>query len=280
MVLANRSANRAIVKDAGVEDAPDTPSLAELVSTLSIASDLGMGRPVERVLRQTVIAMRLADAAGVDPAVRAATYYTSLLTWVGCATDTSELVVLFGEEEDLFADTHDGDLAPMAMGMFVARHLGRGGSSLRRVGMVGRFLATAGRSVQRVMEEHCQAASDFAGGLGLGEEVRTPLVQAFERWDGKGVPGRAGADQVAPAIRLVHLADNVEAFHTRAAPRPRSPSPPSGEVPSSTLTSSTASATTPPRSWAGSGSCRRGTRSSPSIRRSVRRWARPCSTRR
>ena len=62
-----------------------TPSLAELVSTLSIASDLGMGRPVERVLRQTVIAMRLADAAGVAAEVRTATYYTSLLTWVGCA---------------------------------------------------------------------------------------------------------------------------------------------------------------------------------------------------
>ncbi len=193
--------------------AADTPSLAELVSTLSIVSDLGMGRPVERVLRQTVIAMRLADAAGLDPDVRAATYYTSLLTWIGCATDTSDLTLLFGEERDLYADTHDSDLAPMAMGVFVARHLGRGGSSLHRVGMVGRFLATAGRSVQQVMERHCLAASDFAGALGLGEEVRTPLVQAFERWDGKGVPGRAGADQVAPAIRLVHLADNVEAFH-------------------------------------------------------------------
>ena len=44
-----------------------TVTLAELVATLSIVADLGMGRPVERVLRQTVIAMRLADAAGMDP---------------------------------------------------------------------------------------------------------------------------------------------------------------------------------------------------------------------
>ncbi len=183
------------------------------MSTLSIASDLGMGRPVERVLRQTVIAMRLADVAGVDPTVRAATYYTSLLTWVGCATDTSDLAVLFGEEEGLFADAHDGDLTPLAMGMFVVRHLGHGGPALRRVGMVGRFLATAGRSVQKVMEEHCLAASDFADRLGLGDDVCTPLLQAFERWDGKGVPGKVGSEQVAPAIRLVHLADNVEAFH-------------------------------------------------------------------
>ncbi len=196
-----------------VKNEQTTPSLAELVSTLSVASDLGMGRPVERVLRQTVIAMRLADAAGVDPAVRAATYYTSLLTWVGCATDTSDLTVLFGEEEALFADTHDGDLTRVAMGVFVARHLGRGGPALRRVGMVGRFVGTAGRSVQKVMEAHCQAAGEFADRLGLGAEVRTPLVQAFERWDGQGVPGKVGSEQLAVASRLVHLADNVEAFH-------------------------------------------------------------------
>lgn len=190
-----------------------TPSLAELVSTLSIASDLGMGRPVERVLRQTVIAMRLADAAGVDPAILAATYYTSLLTWVGCASDTSDLAVLFGEEAVLYADTHEDDLTPMSMGMFMARHLGRGGPGLRRVGLVGKFLATAGRSVQTVMEAHCLAAGEFADALGLGDDVRLPLLQAFERWDGKGMPGNVGSGQMALATRLVHLADNVEAFH-------------------------------------------------------------------
>jgi HD-GYP domain-containing protein (c-di-GMP phosphodiesterase class II) len=43
--------------------------------------------------------------------------------------------------------------------------------------------------------------------------VCEPLLQAYERWDGKGVPGMAGADGLAPAIRLVHLADSIEAFH-------------------------------------------------------------------
>jgi hypothetical protein len=53
---------------------PTTPAvrLSELVATLSLVSDLGMGRPVERVLRQTVIAMRLADAAGAPDDVRVA----------------------------------------------------------------------------------------------------------------------------------------------------------------------------------------------------------------
>ena len=200
-------------QDAGVTGAATTQlRLSDLVATLSLVADLGMGRPMERVLRQTVITLRLADAAGVEEPVRAAAYYTSLLTWVGCAADTSELAELFGDETRLYADSHDGDLAGMSMAVFVARHLGDGSSTLRRVGMVGRFLATAGRSVQQVMQSHCRSASELAGRLDLGEEVTRPLLQAFERWDGRGVPGDVGGEDLAMAVRLVHLADNLEAF--------------------------------------------------------------------
>jgi HD-GYP domain-containing protein (c-di-GMP phosphodiesterase class II) len=188
-------------------------TLAELVATLSLVADLGMGRPMERALRQTVIAMRLGTAAGMEQATQASAYYTSLLTWVGCATDTSEMAALFGDETEVYADTRDGDLGGITLALFVARHLGRGKSGLRRAGMVGRFLATAGRSVQQVMMAHCQEASDFAKWLDLGPAVCEPLLQSFERWDGRGVPGSVGADDLDPAIRLVHLADSVEAFH-------------------------------------------------------------------
>ncbi len=37
--------------------------LAELVASLSLATDFGLGQPEEHVLRQTVIATRLAAAA-------------------------------------------------------------------------------------------------------------------------------------------------------------------------------------------------------------------------
>jgi HD-GYP domain-containing protein (c-di-GMP phosphodiesterase class II) len=188
-------------------------TLAELVATLSLVADLGMGRPMERALRQTVIAMRLGSAAGMEPTTQAAAYYTSLLTWVGCATDTSEIAALFGDETEFYADTRDGDFGGITLALFVARHLGRGKSGFRRIGMVGGFLATAGRSVQHVMMSHCQEARDFAERLDLGPAVCEPLLQSFERWDGRGVPGSVGADALAPAIRLVHLADSVEAFH-------------------------------------------------------------------
>jgi HD-GYP domain-containing protein (c-di-GMP phosphodiesterase class II) len=194
-------------------DSPGRVTLAELVATLSLAADLGMGRPMERVLRQTVVAMRLGAAAGMASATCTSAYYTSLLTWVGCAVDTTEVAALFGDETELYAETHDDDLGGISLAIFVARHLGRGKSGFHRLGMVGKFLATAGRSVQQVMSEHCQAASDLAGWLELGPGVCEPLQQAFERWDGRGVPGLIGAESLAPAIRLVHLADSIEAFH-------------------------------------------------------------------
>jgi HD-GYP domain-containing protein (c-di-GMP phosphodiesterase class II) len=186
--------------------------LSELVATLSLVSDLGMGRPVERVLRQTVIAMRLADVVDAGSEVRAATYYTSLLTWVGCAADTSDLAELFGDEMGLYADTHEGDLAGSTLARFMLAHLGRGSAPVRRLSLAVQFVATGGRSVRSVMVSHCQSTGELADRLGLGPEVQRPLVQAFERWDGRGVPGEVGAGDLALAARIVHLADCAEAY--------------------------------------------------------------------
>jgi HD-GYP domain-containing protein (c-di-GMP phosphodiesterase class II) len=43
--------------------------------------------------------------------------------------------------------------------------------------------------------------------------VRDPLLQAFERWDGKGTPGQVREEALAPTIRVVHLADVAEVYH-------------------------------------------------------------------
>jgi len=54
-------------------------SRAELLASLSLAVDLGLGQPMEHVLRQTVIGMRLAERAGMDESTREAVYYVSLI---------------------------------------------------------------------------------------------------------------------------------------------------------------------------------------------------------
>src|SRR3954454_12692757 len=72
--------------------------LAELVAVLSLGVDLGFGQPMEHVLRQCVIALRLAEHAGLDEAERAVVYYTSILVNVGCHSDAHEQAKWFGDD--------------------------------------------------------------------------------------------------------------------------------------------------------------------------------------
>ena len=72
--------------------------LAELVASLSLATDLGLGQPQEHVLRQTVIATRLARVAGLPEDAQAAAFYVSLLAWVGCVADSHEMSRWFGDD--------------------------------------------------------------------------------------------------------------------------------------------------------------------------------------
>lgn len=52
--------------------------LAELVAALSLGIDLGFGQPMEHVLRQCLIALRLAEALGLDDDDRAVVYVAKL----------------------------------------------------------------------------------------------------------------------------------------------------------------------------------------------------------
>lgn len=63
----------------GVAPAGKRVRLAELLAALSLGSDLGMGLPMEHVLRQCFISMRLADRIGLDATDRGVVYYTALL---------------------------------------------------------------------------------------------------------------------------------------------------------------------------------------------------------
>lgn len=60
---------------------------------------------------------------------------------------------------------------------------------------------------------HCLTTSRMAERLGLDDQVCQPLQQVFTRWDGKGVPGDVGGEDIALSMRLFHLADTVEVHH-------------------------------------------------------------------
>lgn len=183
--------------------------LAELVGALSLGTDLGLGQPMEHVLRQTLIALRLAERLGLEESDRVVVYYTGLLAWVGCHVDAYEQAKWFGDDIALKADARLVDRAGPG---FVLRHLGAGRPPLERLRLGVAFLGEGRRTTMEMFENHSIAIDGFAARLGLGDEVRAGLDQTFERWDGKGDPhGLRGAELLLTS-RLVILADGVEPF--------------------------------------------------------------------
>jgi hypothetical protein len=186
--------------------------LAELVASLSLATDLGLGQPEEHVLRQTVIADRLAALAGLDDAARRSIFYVSLLAWVGCVSDSHEMAKWFGDDRVLRVDSYEVDKVGLPMIRFMVDHVAAGSGSFRRLSMVGRFLAGGLRDAMNSFVTHCETAGDIADRLGLDSRVRIALGQAFERWDGKGTPAGLKGEAVEAAMRVVQVADEVEVF--------------------------------------------------------------------
>jgi len=111
------------------------------------------------------------------------------------------------------ADSYQVDKAGPGMARFLLGHLAQGQPALQRITMVGRFLAQGVAEMPKLFVSHCQTASDIADRLDLPPEVRAALLDAFERWDGKGVPGRARGTQIQPVTRVVHIADDAEVHH-------------------------------------------------------------------
>jgi len=187
--------------------------LAELIGTLSLATDLGLGQPMEHCLRSTLLALRLGESVGLDEAERARTYYFGLLAWVCCHADSHEQAFWFGDDIAARADTYEVDMAGLPMLAFMLRHVGAGAAPAARARKLGSLVAGGMKDVEGFDMTHCLLAATLASRLGLGPEVADALMQAFERWDGRGVPKGLEGDEIAASVRLVQLTEIVEVFH-------------------------------------------------------------------
>jgi hypothetical protein len=136
--------------------------LVELVAALWLATDLGLGLPQEHVLRQTTIAARLAALASLSDAQQVAVYYTSLLAWVGCVSDSHELAKWFGDEAHLRAASYQVDKKGLPMMTFMIGHVGDGSPPVRRLTTIARFLSGGSREAGASLLTHCQTAGLLA----------------------------------------------------------------------------------------------------------------------
>ncbi|HVV38372.1 MAG TPA: HD domain-containing phosphohydrolase [Acidimicrobiales bacterium] len=179
--------------------------LSELLVALSLATDLGFGQPAEHMARAARIALRIGERLGLDAADLATLYDVAILTYVGCPTYGNEAATVFGDDIDFRADALRIDLAGMPARRFM---MSRADGVKQKLTL----MATNGRGVVEQMASHCAAAGELATRLGLNDDVRAGVQQAYARWDGKGVPADLEGAALSLGARIAHIAEACEVF--------------------------------------------------------------------
>src|SRR6201992_1043818 len=128
--------------------------LAELVAALSLGVDLGFGQPMEHMLRQCLIALRLAERRGLDEQRRSDVYYTALLVGVGCHTDAHEQAKWFGDDIALKSGKYDHEFHSLLGAAAGMRLLGSGHAGSHRFRVALEFALSGHREVADMITQH------------------------------------------------------------------------------------------------------------------------------
>jgi HD-GYP domain-containing protein (c-di-GMP phosphodiesterase class II) len=197
----------------GDEGSQPRVRLAELVAALSLGIDLGFGQPMEHVLRQCIIALRLGERAGLSEQDRVAVYYTALLINVGCHSDAHEQAKWFGDDIALKSGKYDHELGSFRAALWSMRLVGAGNPPLHRFRVGVEFALSGRRELDGMIAQHARLARALAEQLELADQVREAIGAAYEQWDGHGWPGVLQADAIPIAARIAQIAEFVEVAH-------------------------------------------------------------------
>ena len=176
-----------------------------------MATDLGMGQPLETALCTCVVAMRLGEAMRLDSDMRDI-YYQALLRFIGCNAETFLLSALVSDE---LAFRHD--FAPLDPGHprdvveLVVRYIREAHRDSQAAvdDTISRALVALPQMTRESFAGHCEVAQRLAARMGLGDTLITGLGQIYERWDGHGLPRGLKGDDVATPVLVVTLAQDA-----------------------------------------------------------------------
>jgi HD-GYP domain-containing protein (c-di-GMP phosphodiesterase class II)/DNA-binding CsgD family transcriptional regulator len=193
------------------ERLPTTVRLAEVVTALSLASDVGHDQPLEKSLRNAVIAARLGGELGLRGPELSAVYYVALLRSMGCTSNSHETAVLLGGDDrailGLVQALGGGDAHEWARA--AAGQVARTAPALAGARTEEWFLTEGLLAGRRARDSACEVSTALARRIGLPAGVQDGLEQVYERWDGRG-PGRIGGEDLCLAARISHIVDVAE----------------------------------------------------------------------
>jgi HD-GYP domain-containing protein (c-di-GMP phosphodiesterase class II) len=185
--------------------------LADVVASLSLATDLAGGLPLEHGLRRGLLAVWLGEEMGLAEDALSDVYYVALLGTVGCSVEGTLLAKVSRDELAVLGDAAIVDpSSTREMVAWVIRNFGADEPLLRRAGVV----LSAVRSGQSEFQIVCRDVALQVGEmLDIGPTVRQALAQCHERWDGGGGPKRLKGEEIRLPARVFNIAHHADLFN-------------------------------------------------------------------
>ncbi len=187
--------------------------LAELTGALALATDSGAALAPETSLRTCAIAMGIARACGAGEPELRDVFYTALLRHVGCTSVALEEARPTGDELELSRALRPLDRwTPLATIPALMRGIAPAKGPLGRAKAVARVVTQAPFVAPRTFRGRCEVAVRMAARLRLGIGTQRALSEAFERWDGHGLPDGLRGDAISRPARIVATAELAALF--------------------------------------------------------------------
>lgn len=188
--------------------------LAELLAALSLACDLANAFPMEKALRNCLLAVSVARHMGMEAPELSDIYYVGLLRSIGCTSYAHEESVLAGDDisfRNTFAAVDFTHPPELVNAMFT--RLGKGTGPIRRAKTVSSVMRQMKGFGPAMAAANCEAGARLSHRLGMSESVSEGLNQIYERWDGKGLPRGISGDEVSITALFGNFAHVVTVFH-------------------------------------------------------------------
>ena len=188
--------------------------LAELLATVSLATDLAHDVAAESALRDALLSVNLARLAGwSDGDVRDA-YYLALLYHVGCTGAVAAQSRLGGGDDiNVRHWLSETDFAnrPALMRVTMTKVVRRWGPGDAARGIPA--LITAERDMPEALARIADVACGLSERLGAPPTVASALRHAYARWDGKVFTELPSGEGLSAMSRLVHLVHVAQIYH-------------------------------------------------------------------
>jgi HD-GYP domain-containing protein (c-di-GMP phosphodiesterase class II) len=196
-----------------------TVRLAEVLAVLAMATDLGLGLPMEHAIRTCLLGLELGRRTGLGGSDLSDLYYLTLVRMLGCTVDSGDYAEYFGDEVRFSRDTQHldyGDAA--AFGQWVMRSFAADRPPDVRQRMIDKLLTYTPEKRRVNLAGHCEVARMLAARLELPAPVVDGLGYVFERWDGTGVPNRVAGPDLPLIVRILALCNELEVHHRLGGP--------------------------------------------------------------